>query len=69
MKIFLRNSIFNIQYTLLHATNLCPIPSHLVRFGAMQELQKEFPDAVTGLSDPTTSSVPYRVYNIGNNNP
>jgi len=45
---------YNIQYALLHTTNLYPTPSHLVRFGAMQELQKEFSDTVIGLSDHTT---------------
>ena len=48
---------YNIQYALLHTTNLYPTPSHLVRFGAMQELQKEFPNAVVGLSDHTTSNL------------
>jgi len=46
-----------IQYALLHTTNLYPTPSHLVRFGAMQELHKEFPNAVIGLSDHTTSNL------------
>jgi sialic acid synthase SpsE len=48
---------YNIQYALLHTTNLYPTPSRLVRFGAMQELQKEFPNAVIGLSDHTTSNL------------
>ena len=48
---------YNVQYALLHTTNLYPTPSHLVRFGAMQELQKEFPSAVIGLSDHTTSNL------------
>jgi len=48
---------YNIQYALLHTTNLYPTPSYLVRFGAMQELQKEFPNAVIGLSDHTTSNL------------
>jgi sialic acid synthase SpsE len=48
---------YKIQYALLHTTNLYPTPSHLVRFGAMQELQKEFPNAVIGLSDHTTSNL------------
>lgn len=47
----------NVKYALLHTTNLYPTPSNLVRFGAMQELQKEFPDAVVGLSDHTTSNL------------
>jgi len=46
-----------VSYTLLHTTNLYPTPSHLVRLGAMQELQKEFPDTVIGLSDHTTSNL------------
>jgi len=48
---------FNIEYALLHTTNLYPTPSRLVRFGAMQELQKEFPNAVVGLSDHTVSNL------------
>lgn len=47
---------YNLQYALLHTTNLYPTPVHLVRLGAMQELQKEFPNAVIGLSDHTTSN-------------
>jgi sialic acid synthase SpsE len=48
---------YNVQYALLHTTNLYPTPPHLVRFGAMQELQKEFPSAVIGLSDHTISNL------------
>ena len=48
---------YKIQYALLHTTNLYPTPPHLVRFGAMQELQREFPNAVIGLSDHTTSNL------------
>ena len=47
----------NVQYALLHTTNLYPTPSSLVRLGAMKELQKEFPNAVIGLSDHTTSNL------------
>ena len=47
---------YNIKYALLHTTNLYPTPVHLVRLGAMQELQKEFPNAIIGLSDHTTSN-------------
>jgi sialic acid synthase SpsE len=47
----------NIEYALLHTTNLYPTPAHLVRFGAMQEIQKEFPNAVIGLSDHTISNL------------
>jgi sialic acid synthase SpsE len=47
---------YNITYALLHTTNLYPTPVNLVRLGAMQELQKEFPNAIIGLSDHTTSN-------------
>jgi N-acetylneuraminate synthase len=43
----------NIQYALLHTTNIYPTSPNLVRLGAMQELQKEFPNTVIGLSDHT----------------
>ncbi|WP_299527072.1 N-acetylneuraminate synthase family protein [Winogradskyella sp.] len=41
---------------LLHTTNLYPTPSHLVRYGAMMELHKAFPDHVFGLSDHTLNN-------------
>lgn len=47
---------YNISYALLHTTNLYPTPVHLVRLGAMQQLQNEFNNAVIGLSDHTTSN-------------
>ena len=47
---------YKVSYALLHTTNLYPTPAHLVRLGAMQELEKEFPNAVIGLSDHTTSN-------------
>jgi len=47
----------DVDYALLHTTNLYPTPSHLVRLGAMQELQREFPNAIIGLSDHTTSNL------------
>lgn len=47
---------YNVPYALLHTTNLYPTPVHLVRLGAMQELQKEFSNAIIGLSDHTTSN-------------
>ena len=47
----------NIQYALLHTTNLYPTPAHLVRLGAMVEIQKAFPDTVVGLSDHTTNNL------------
>lgn len=46
----------NVPYALLHTTNLYPTPVELVRLGAMEKLQREFPNAVVGLSDHTTSN-------------
>ncbi|MBE6024110.1 MAG: polyhydroxyalkanoate biosynthesis repressor PhaR [Cellulosilyticum sp.] len=42
---------YNIQYALLHCTNLYPTKPEWVRLGAMTELQEAFPNAVIGLSD------------------
>ena len=47
---------YNVSFALLHTTNLYPTPVHLVRLGAMSELQKEFSNAIIGLSDHTTSN-------------
>ncbi len=46
----------SVPYALLHTTNLYPTPNHLVRLGAMVEVQKNFPDAVVGLSDHTLTN-------------
>jgi N-acetylneuraminate synthase len=46
----------NIPFALLHCTNIYPTPPELVRLGGIQILKKEFPDAVVGLSDHTTSN-------------
>ena len=48
---------YNVDYALLHTTNLYPTPSHLVRLGAMEELKNEFPEVNIGLSDHTTSNL------------
>ena len=48
---------FKIPYALLHTTNIYPTPPELVRLGAMNVLQTEFPDAVVGLSDHTTDNL------------
>lgn len=48
---------YKVPYALLHTTNLYPTPSELVRFGAMQELQKYFPNVEIGLSDHTISNL------------
>jgi sialic acid synthase SpsE len=47
---------YSVPYALLHTTNLYPTPNHLVRLGAISQLQQAFPDAVVGLSDHTTSN-------------
>jgi len=49
---------YKIPYALLHCTNVYPTPPELVRLGAMVELQKNFPDAVIGLSDHTVTNYP-----------
>ena len=45
-----------VPYALLHCTNIYPTPPEMVRLGAMQELMREFPNAVVGLSDHTCSN-------------
>ncbi|RCW91500.1 N-acetylneuraminate synthase family protein [Winogradskyella arenosi] len=47
---------YEVPVALLHTTNLYPTPSHLVRFGAMQELHEAFPHKVFGLSDHTLNN-------------
>lgn len=47
---------YKIQYALLHCTNVYPTPPSLVRLGGMEELQKQFPNAVIGLSDHTLNN-------------
>lgn len=41
----------NIQYALLHCTNIYPTAPEYIRLGAMTELANAFPNAVIGLSD------------------
>ncbi len=48
----------NIPYALLHCTNVYPTPPQLIRLNSLNILQKEFPDAVIGLSDHSTSNYP-----------
>lgn len=45
-----------VPVALLHTTNLYPTPTHLVRLGAMQQLQNAFPNKVFGLSDHTLNN-------------
>ncbi|MDC0269653.1 N-acetylneuraminate synthase family protein [Synechococcus sp. AH-551-N23] len=47
----------NVEYALLHTTNLYPTPYELVRLGAVTELAKTFPNAVIGLSDHTIDNL------------
>lgn len=49
---------YKVPYALLHCTNVYPTPDHLVRLGAMEQIKKEFPDAVVGLSDHTITNYP-----------
>ncbi len=44
---------YKVPYALMHCTNIYPTPPELVRLEAIRELQREFPDAVVGLSDHT----------------
>lgn len=46
----------NIDFALLHTTNLYPTPNNLVRLNAMSELAEAFPDAIVGLSDHTVTN-------------
>lgn len=45
-----------VPYALLHTTNLYPTPNHLVRLGAMVQMQQAFPEAIVGLSDHTLTN-------------
>ena len=55
----------DIKYALLHATSLYPTPYDKVRLDALNELNKNFPNAVLGLSDHSIgnytcfASIPY----------
>ncbi len=47
---------YNVEYALLHTTNLYPTPFELVRLGGMVELKEKFPNVVVGLSDHTINN-------------
>lgn len=47
---------YNIDYALLHTTNLYPTPDKLVRLGALEEIKDNFPNIVVGLSDHTLTN-------------
>ena len=42
---------YHNDFVILHTTNLYPTPPHLIRLGALEEIKKEFPNAIVGLSD------------------
>ncbi|MBN1295832.1 N-acetylneuraminate synthase family protein [bacterium] len=44
---------FNVPVALLHCTSMYPTPHHLVRLGAITQMQAAFPNHVIGLSDHT----------------
>jgi N-acetylneuraminate synthase len=46
------------DFALLHCTNLYPTPTNLLRLNAINELGREFPDAILGLSDHSTTNYP-----------
>ena len=47
----------NINFALLHTTNLYPTPPKLVRLGGMEKLMQEFPGVPVGLSDHTVDNL------------
>ena len=47
----------NIEFSLLHTTNLYPTPHNLVRLGGMEELMSAFPNIPVGLSDHTRDNL------------
>ena len=46
----------NVDFALLHTTNLYPTKPEWVRLGAMQEMMQAFPDIPIGLSDHTLNN-------------
>ena len=46
---------YKIKYALLHCTNIYPTPNKLVRLDCIDELRKNFDDALIGLSDHSDS--------------
>ena len=47
---------YKIPYAIMHCTNLYPTDPSDVRLNCLLELEKEFPNAVIGLSDHTSSN-------------
>ncbi len=46
---------YKIPYALLHCTNIYPTPNELVRLECINDLERNFKDAIIGLSDHTKS--------------
>jgi len=46
----------DVDFAILHTTNLYPTPPNLVRLGAMQEIAEKFPGIIYGLSDHTVTN-------------
>jgi N-acetylneuraminate synthase len=55
VEIFRRHKL---PFALLHCTNLYPTPDNLIRLNAITELEREFPDAILGLSDHSLTNYP-----------
>ena len=49
---------YRIPYVLMHCTNLYPTPNKLIRLQAIKTLKINFPNAIVGLSDHSTSIYP-----------
>lgn len=47
---------YDVPFALLHTTNLYPTDPRMVRLGAMQQLMREFPSTLVGLSDHTVNN-------------
>jgi N-acetylneuraminate synthase len=47
-----------LPYALMHCTNVYPTPPRLVRLNSINQLRREFPEAVVGLSDHSTTNYP-----------
>ena len=42
---------YHDDYIIMHTTNIYPTAPHLIRLGALEEIKKQFPGAIIGLSD------------------
>ena len=48
----------NVDFALLHCTNLYPTPNTLIRLNALSQIREAFPDSVVGLSDHSLTNYP-----------